>query len=190
MVISASLDMKLVRWVRFNWDLEKLPVPGDALPKHYHFTPATAANEADVRAVISRSFAHDTSWGDAIHEVNGMLDGWLERAFAAETGRGQCLTLRHGLRIIGATILIPDSLAENHLAPGPCVLMEYRNRGLGTALLGESLRQLREAGLTRASARAKLKSPVAKFLYRKFNGVPVSEEPPLLTAQPSLGKVA
>lgn len=173
--------MKLIRWVRFTWNLEKLPPLGIALPKHYHFVPATRADEAELRTVITRSFAHDTSWGDAIHEVNGMIDGWLERAFETENG-GQCLSLRHGLRIIGATILIPDSLVENHLSPGPCVLMEYRNRGLGAALLGESLRQLHEAGLARASARAKLKSPVAKFLYPKFNGTPTPDDTPLLAA--------
>lgn len=173
--------MKLVRWVRFTWNLEKLPELGNTLPKQYSFAPATSANAADVREVIARSFAHDTAWGDAIQEVNGMLDGWLERAFGEEGGGGQCLTLRHGLRIIGATILLPDAGLENHLEPGPCVLMEYRNRGLGTALLAESLRQLREAGLDRASARAKDNSPVAKFLYRKFNGSP-SPDSPLLAA--------
>ena len=102
--------------------------------------------------VICRSFAHDTAWGDAIHEVKGCsMAGW--NAFSIRKPAALMLTLRHGLRIIGAAILMPDCGAENHLAPGPCVLMEYRNRGLGTALLGESLRQLREAGLTRASAR-------------------------------------
>lgn len=174
--------MKLVRWVRFNWDLEKLPAIGEALPAHYHFAPAKPENQADVREVISRSFAHDTAWGDAIHVVNGMLDGWMERVFGEEAGSGQCLTLRHGLRIIGATILLPDALAEHHLEPGPCVLMEYRNRGLGTALLAQSLRQLREAGLSRACARAKDNSPVAKFLYPKFNGTPTPDDTPLVAA--------
>ena len=54
--------------------------------------------------------------------------------------------------MIGASILVPDPTRGNHLTPGPCVLMEYRNRGLGTALLEESLRQLRAAGLSRAVA--------------------------------------
>lgn len=173
--------MKLVRWVRFTWDLEKLPPLGIALPKHYHLVPATGADEAELRTVITRSFAHDTSWGDGIHEINGMIDGWLGRAFEREDG-GLCLTLRHGLRIIGATILIPNTLVENHICPGPCVLMEYRNRGLGTALLGEALRQLHEAGLASASARAKANSPVAKFLYPKFNGIPTPDDTPLLAA--------
>ena len=181
MVISAAQDMKLVQWVRFNWDLDKLPTPGAALPAHYALTAATCADEKELRAVIGRSFAHDTAWSDAIHEVNGMIDGWIERAFEAEKN-GICLTLRDGLRIIGATILIPDAAAGNHLSPGPCVLMEYRNRGLGTALLGESLRQLREAGLRRAVGLTKRNAPVAKFLYPKFNGVLTPADKPLIAA--------
>ena len=174
--------MKLVQWVRFTWDLDKLPPHRAALPAHYHFGAATRTDEKELRTVITRSFAHDTSWGDAIHEVNGMIDGWLERAFEPENG-GVCLALRHGLRIIGVAILIPDSLAENHLSPGPCILMEYRNRGLGTALLGESLHKLREAGLSRVVALAKSNAPVAKFLYPKFNGTPTSgDTKPLLAA--------
>jgi GNAT superfamily N-acetyltransferase len=173
--------MKLVPWVRFTWSLDMLPPLGMALPEHYHFGTAGPADEKEVRAVITRSFAHDNSWGGAIHEVNGMIDGWLERAFDSENP-GHCVALRHGLRIIGAAILIPDQAAEDHLTPGPCVLMEYRNRGLGTALLGESLRQLREAGLTRGGARARSSALVAKFLYPKFNGTLTPDDTPLLAA--------
>lgn len=173
--------MKLVQWIRFTWDLEKLPTSGTALPEHYHFAAAGRADEKELRALITRSFAHDTSWGDAIHEVNDMIAGWLDRAFEPEKG-GVCLALRHGARMIGATVLVPDPAAEDHLAPGPCVEMEYRNRGLGTALLGESLRQLREAGLSRAAAVAKSNGPVAKFLYPKFNGMVTPGTTPLLAA--------
>ncbi len=173
--------MRLVHWVRFTWDLDKLPLFGATLPKHYSFTVATRSDERELRMVIKRSFAHDTSWGDAIHEVNGMLDGWLERAFEPEKS-GLCLALRHGLRMIGAAVLIPDAVTENHLSPGPCVLMEYRNRGLGTALLAQSLFRLREAGLTRAVALTKSNAPVAKFLYPKFNGVLTPGDAPLLAA--------
>ena len=173
--------MKLVEWVRFTWELDKLPPLGAALPAHYSLTTANQTDEKELRAVIGRSFVQDSSWGDAIHEVNGMLDGWLERAFEPEKG-GICLALRHGLRMIGASVLIPDATAGNHLTPGPCVLMEYRNRGLGTALLGESLRQLRAAGLSRAAALTKDNAPAAKFLYPKFNGVVTTGDTPVLAA--------
>jgi ribosomal protein S18 acetylase RimI-like enzyme len=173
--------MKLVQWVLFTWELDKLPTLGTALPAHYSLTTANQTDEKELRAVIGRSFVQDTSWGDAMHEVNDMLDGWLERAFEPEKS-SICLALRHGLRMIGASILIPDVAAGNHLIPGPCVLMEYRNRGLGTALLGESLRQLRAAGLSRAAALTKDNAPAAKFLYPKFNGVVTPGDTPILAA--------
>ena len=173
--------MKLVRWVRFTWNLEE-PIAAEAtLPTHYHFAPGTEADENEIRTVITRSFAHDSFWGDAMHEVDSLLEGWLERALdpASEV---HCLTLRHGLRIIGAAILNPDPASENHLIPGPCVVLEYRNRGLGGALLGESLRVLRQAGLTQVHARAKMNSPVARFLYPKYNGTPAPDDTPMLAA--------
>ncbi|HEY1583747.1 MAG TPA: GNAT family N-acetyltransferase, partial [Chthoniobacterales bacterium] len=112
---------------------------------------------------------------------NAMLEGWLDHAFETEKPE-LCLALRHGTRMIGAAILNPDPAAEDHLVPGPCIQMEYRNRGLGSALLGESLRQLHEIGLTRAIALAKSNGPVARFLYPKFNGVVLPGTSPLLAA--------
>ncbi|MGH8094283.1 MAG: GNAT family N-acetyltransferase [Chthoniobacterales bacterium] len=173
--------MRLVQWVRFTWELDKLPAATPALPEHYHFALVGPAQEKELRAVIARCFAHDTSWGDAIHEINAMLAGWLERAFDPEKS-SVCIALCHGSRIIGATILDPEPTAADHLAPGPCVQMEYRNRGLGAALLGEGLRRLQEAGLTRVSAPAKRNGPVAKFLYPKFNGTVIAGTTPLLAA--------
>ena len=175
------VNMKLVHWVRFTWNFEELPRLGSVLPEHYHFAAATSVEEKELRAVIARSFAQDTSWGDAIHEVEHMIDGWLERAFAPE-GNSICLALRHGQRIIGASVLLPDPAMDDQLTPGPCVLMEYRNRGFGTALLEESLRQLHAAGLTKGSALAKSNAPVAKFLYPKFNSTPTPVDLPLLAA--------
>ena len=99
-----------------------------------------------------------------------MVETWLESAFDP-LAKAVVVALCHGTRIIGATILVPDPAAEDQFAPGPCVQMEYRNRGLGTALLAEGLRRLQEAGLSRATTIARSNGPVAKFLYPKFAGV-------------------
>jgi hypothetical protein len=173
--------MKLVHWVRFTWELDEFTALTPKLPEHYHFTVAGPVNEKELRAVIARSFAHDTSWGGAIHEVNGMVETWLESAFDP-LAKAIALALCHGTRIIGTTILVPDPAAEDQLAPGPCVQMEYRSRGLGTALLAEGLRRLQEAGLSRATTIARSDGPVARFLYPKFAGVVVPGTPPLLAA--------
>jgi predicted GNAT family acetyltransferase len=83
--------------------------------------------------------------------------------------------------VIGASALTTNPDATNHLLTGPCILMEYRNRGLATALLAESLIALREANLTVAHALTKQNSPASQFVYPKFNSTsePFEREPRL-----------
>ena len=160
--------MNLSNWIRFRWDLTQLPSFQNELPEHYEISPATAEDETELRKVISSSFVLDPAWSPAMQDVTERIELWLERAFASPT----CtfLALRHGLRIIGAAVISHDPEAEIHLTPGPCISMEYRNRGFGTRLLEQSLTKLREAGLKEAIGVAKENAPVTKFLYPKFNG--------------------
>jgi hypothetical protein len=160
--------MNLSNWIRFRWDLTQLPVFHTELPEHYEIGATTAEDEMELRKVISSSFVLDPSWSPAMQEVTERIELWLERAFASPT----CtfLALRHGLRIIGAAVISHDPAAEIHLTPGPCISMEYRNRGFGTRLLEQSLTKLCEAGLKEAFGVAKENAPVTKFLYTKFNG--------------------
>jgi ribosomal protein S18 acetylase RimI-like enzyme len=75
---------------------------------------------------------------------------------------------------------------ESNLLSGPCILPEYRNRGIGSTLLHSSLAFLRDAGLARASGVTKEGVPAAKFIYTKFNstGAPYDFEP-----QPVISKL-
>lgn len=163
--------MKLLNWVRFTWDLSDMSSEPVDLPNHYQIVPATNDDEKAVRTVLSRSFLLDPAWNPAIGEVMHSLQLWLDRTFVAK--ENTCLALRHGSRIIGASVLCLDPAAEDNFAPGPCILMEYRNRGFGTRLLQASLQRLHDSGLNRASGIARELSPVAKFLYPKYNGVAV-----------------
>ena len=174
--------MKLGNWVQFGWDLSDLPVLGQELPEHYQIGPAGEEEAADLRKVISSSFVLDPSWNADLQEVTEMIDGWLARAFESN-GDHTCIALRHGTRIIGASVLCLDPEAENHLAPGPCIQMEYRNRSFGTLLLEHALTSLREAGLSHARTMAKEQTAATRFLYPKFNGASAPHNfTPLLAA--------
>ncbi|MGH8100078.1 MAG: GNAT family N-acetyltransferase [Chthoniobacterales bacterium] len=175
--LLARRFMKLLGWVRFTWDLKKLPPLPTELPEHYHIGPATNDDELALRKVFSNSFMLDPIWNPAIGPIMQIVDAWLNQAIGADLTTG--LVLRHGQRVIGASILSFDPGAANHLAPGPSILMEYRNRGFGTSLFERSLHTLRQAGLVRASGIARENAPVARFLYPKFGGV---TEPLDLTA--------
>ena len=159
--------MRLSNWIRFTWDLTQLPAFDTELPEHYEIGPATAEDEMELRKIISTSFVLDPMWSPDLQEVTEKIEAWLDRAFASS----ECafLALRHGTRIIGASVLSMQADAEMHLIPGPCISMEYRNRGFGTRLLEKALTRLREAGLSQAAGVAKENVPASKFLYPKFN---------------------
>jgi N-acetylglutamate synthase-like GNAT family acetyltransferase len=159
--------MKLSNWIRFTWDLTQLPTFKNPLPEHYEIGLATAEDEKELRKIISSSFVLDPMWSPELQEVTEKIEGWLERAFASQAC--SFLALRHGTRIIGASVISTEPEADMHLIPGPCVSMEYRNRGFGTRLLEQALSRLREAGLQQATGLAKENLPVSKFLYPKFN---------------------
>jgi hypothetical protein len=161
--------MKLLGWVRYTWDLTSVNPPVLELPEHFQVEAATDEDEAELRKVFSSSFVLDPFWNPAVHEVMRTVDVLLNHAFASDLST--CLALRHGQRIIGASVISFDPAADNHLAPGPSVMMEYRNRGFGTVLFERSLQLLREAGLVRASGIARENAPAARFLYSKFGGV-------------------
>ena len=166
--------MNAINWIRFTWDLTALPEWESELPEHYQIAPAAKEDEKELRKVIASSFTLDPTWNPAMQEAMLTIEAWLDRA--SETETSVFLALRHGLRIIGAAVISVDPSAENHLSPGPCILMEYRNRGFGTRLLERSLATLRTAGLARACAVAKENSPVTKFLYSKFSSTAAPHE--------------
>ena len=159
--------MKLVRWTRFTWDLAKLPAESGLLEAHYHIRPVTREEEKTVRAVISSSFALDMNWSDTLKTMQEWLEARLDEVFEHKVI--PCLVVTHGTRVIGASPLDPNREADCHLVSGPCVLNEYRNRGIGTELLFQSLNALREAGFEKVRAITKSNVPVAKFIYTKFH---------------------
>ena len=173
--------MKLLNWVQFEWDLGALPDGEASLPGHYRIDRASADDEVALRKLFSSAFLLDPSWNPAIAQTMQAIQPWLDDSFVSATKT--CLALRHGSRIIGASVVSTRPESENHLAPGPCVLIEYRNRGFGGALLQRSLKLLADAGLTKAVAITRPNAPVAKFLYPKFGGSVIgTEAAPLLAA--------
>jgi ribosomal protein S18 acetylase RimI-like enzyme len=172
--------MKLSNWIQFRWDLTRLPAFDSPLPEHYEITRATAEDETELRKIISTSFVLDPAWNSATQEVMAAIELWLQPAFTSEAV--DCFALKHGVRIIGAAVISKNPEAEIHLAPGPCVSLEYRNRGFGTRLLEQSLTKLREAGLKEAIGIVHENAPAAKFLYTKFNSTPTPHDSTSLVA--------
>ncbi len=161
--------MKLVRWKRFTWDLTKLPTPAPTLAERYCIRPALPDDREAVTSLILATFTLDSAWADTLATVKEWLSAHIGAAFANEVAAAVVIT--HGQRIIAASAVTTDPDADTNLLSGPCVSMEYRNRGLGTALLYHTLMQLRQSGLEHANGVTKSNVAVAKFMYPKFGAI-------------------
>jgi predicted N-acetyltransferase YhbS len=158
--------MKLVRWTRFTWDLEKLPPVDLSLDSHYRIRPILREEEKLIRDVVISAFSLDMDWADTLKTMQEGFEADMAEVFTRKESFG--LVVTHGSRIIGASVLDIAKDSENHLVTGPSVLVEYRNRGLGSALLYQSLQFLHDHEVEFARGLTKNHAPAAKFLYPKF----------------------
>lgn len=167
--------MKLVNWVQFSWDLSKNPPSCPALSPSFSIRRATADDEAAVRSIVLSSFTLDSDWNSFFGEIRPLLEEALAEVFH-EKDDPFCLVLVHGPRVIGASGLNAERDARQNLVTGPCLALEYHNRGFGTALLAHSLQALREAGLTTVRGETKRGSATEQFLYPKFGAVRLDDK--------------
>jgi ribosomal protein S18 acetylase RimI-like enzyme len=161
--------MRLVRWKRYTWDLAQLPKFEPRIASYFTIRTASRDEEKTVRSVIFAAFGLDTAWGDSFKSVRGFIESQLTSSFIHKAV--PCLVITHGVRIIAASALNVNEDAPTNLVSGPCVLSEYRSRGLGTTLLYESLMHLKTAGLAKANGICKDAVPAGRFVYPKFGSV-------------------
>ena len=161
---------------RFSWNLKELPQSAAEIPAPFTLRAAGEQEKDEAISLVQASYNLDPEWsGCATHIGTTILPGSI-KAMAKEPN---CLFVQHGNRVIAASIFEPEPEAGGvHLVSGPCVLIEYRSRGIGGALLGATLEALRERGVTEVFGQTRPKSPSAKYLYTKFGGKEVPVETP------------
>lgn len=160
--------MKAVNWVCYSWNLANFASVCPEVVPPYAVRRAALEDLSMVKTIVLSSFTLDSEWNPFLREVRPRIEALLASAFD-EKSEPLCLVVAHGSRIIGASLLSADREAANHLLTGPCISMEYRNRGLATVLLAQSLLALREAGLQEARGVTKQGSTASHFIYTKFD---------------------
>jgi ribosomal protein S18 acetylase RimI-like enzyme len=138
------------------------------LASRYTVEAATLEDRELLLAAVSRSVSMEPAWSDDMTARVKLAEEIIQTAFPS--GEVTFVAIKHGARIIG-TVAIRDAGDQvSNLPLGVCVLNEYRCRGLGTYLLYESLRRLKERGLDEARLVTKKGLPADRFLYTKFSG--------------------
>ena len=156
--------------VRFSWKLADLTPGGAPIPKPFVLRQAGEQELEDALRVIQASYNLDPDWSGCAKHIDEVVLPGVRKVFQDEA---TCLFLQHGNRVIAASAYNPNPEDGIHLVTGPCVFIEYRNRGIGGALLHATLEALRERGVTEAYGQARPGTPSAKFLCSKFGGQPV-----------------
>lgn len=170
-----AIPSKPVKLVKFQWDLTKLPVLVPEAPRPYILRAASDEELEDAQRVVRASYCLDPEWSGCDRYIEDKVIPGVVEAFTED---GDCLFVMHGNRIIGASAFLPAPEADQaHLVTGPCVLTEYRSRGIGSALLAATLQALRERGASEAVVFTRPKSPAAKFLLPKFGGQEIAPPP-------------
>jgi len=118
--------MKKTGWVNFVWDLAGNELSAITTPRQYRLRLVNATQREQLQAVIEKSFALDPGWNAALHMIDTQVKSSIAAAFDSESANW--LALQHGARIVGGTLLMADPDAPAQFVPGPCILMEYRNR--------------------------------------------------------------
>lgn len=156
-------------WLRFTWSLSAVPEPVPSKISPIVVRPATPEQERDVIDVLAKSTSLDSSLGDAARILQHYFTELAPRLWKNKERRS--LAAFHGERVIGASVYLVGAEEPFHLASGPCVMSEYRSRGIGEMLLHSTLYDLRQCGLESASGVCREHSVLAKYLYPKFGGV-------------------
>jgi ribosomal protein S18 acetylase RimI-like enzyme len=160
--------MKLSVWVQFTWKLKALAAETAKLASRYSAESATLDDRDLLLAAVTRSMSMEPAWSDDLSAREKLAEEIIQTAFPA--GEVAFIAIKHGTRIIGASAIRDAGDKVSNLPLGVCVLNEYRCRGLGTFLLHESLRRLKERGLDEARLVTRKGLPADRFLYPKFGG--------------------
>lgn len=168
-----SITSRPVALARYSWNLKELPPGVGEISAPFVLRTAGEQEADEAVSLVQASYNLDPEWSGCALHIKGTVLPSVMKALAKEP---TCLFVLHGNRIIAASVFDCDPAAgEVHLISGPCVLIEYRNRGLGGALLGATLQALRERGLSEVTGRTRPNSASAKYLCPKFGGKLVRE---------------
>jgi len=158
----------MISWLCFEWQTQNLP-DHSSLVAPLLVRAAKKSDGEAVAKVLKSAFSADSTWGDVNRSVAVKLAAATGEVFSAENPH--CMVIVHGNRVIGASLMDVGAEAPNHLLSGPCILHEYRNRGLASALLAASLDHLCKNDIKTARGITRENSLTSRFVYPKFGGV-------------------
>jgi ribosomal protein S18 acetylase RimI-like enzyme len=152
-------------WVRYRWDLTQLPVSLSP-PATYNFRLATPAEAARLTEVVLAAYAAEPAWAPQLSTIAERMTQRIRETIGQ--ANAAYLVVEQNDVVVGVSGVAETHWTDQQLLTGICVLPAHQRRGLGTFLLGESLRWLRERGLAQAQVYTEKDSMADRRLYSRF----------------------
>ncbi|MFV0337296.1 MAG: hypothetical protein ACK5LK_03515 [Chthoniobacterales bacterium] len=151
----------------YSWDLSKFVPTAPELSQGFAWQDSRELEGC--LPVIKKALLSDNS----IYPTTDFFENYLAAMaglFHSKDHSALSIYLTHGSRIIGASVLHCTTDAKIHLFSGPCILLEYRGRGLGGLLFQKSLATLANQGIQTVRGICTVRSNLQKYLYPKYGG--------------------
>jgi ribosomal protein S18 acetylase RimI-like enzyme len=153
------------RWVRHQWDLTHLQV-AVSRPVGYSFRLATPAEAARLTEVVLAAYAAEPAWALQLSAIAERMTERIQETIG-QPDAAYLVVEQDGV-VVGVSGVAEAHWTDQQLLTGICVLPAHQRRGLGTYLLGESLRWLRGRGLARAQVYTERDSVADRGLYPRL----------------------
>jgi GNAT superfamily N-acetyltransferase len=138
------------------------------LPQPYRAGRATSDQFSDVVGVVVAAYASDPTWARIIDRIRDRM-----RPRIAETlGKpgAAYITVAGDGELVAVSGVATQHWTDQTLLTGICVIPGHQRRGIGTWLLGASLRCLREMGLDSARVYTEAGSLADRKIYPLYGG--------------------
>ena len=155
-------------WVRYTWDLARLTGSDHRPPSPFQVATLMPGDDLAVLQVVLEAYGSDPVWAAMLPAIEQRM-----RARVAETlGQSFCeyIALVGPAGAVAVSGIAREHWTDQNLLTGVCVRPEFQRRGLGTFLLGYSLRRLHAMGLTMARVYTESGSLADRKIYPLFGG--------------------
>jgi N-acetylglutamate synthase-like GNAT family acetyltransferase len=153
-------------WIRFSWDLKKLPAEEPKAGAGLEVRVGEEEESQAIAIVVERSYQAEQGWGVIRPQrMKELKDIILRRMDEKDI---KILVLQDGRRLVGASVLCTAAESPRQLVSGVCVLEEYHCRGWGSLLLWRSLKFLADMGMEKASVVTRSNVNAHRYLYSKY----------------------
>lgn len=153
------------KWVRFDWPLSGRDFEV-SVADGYRLRAALSDDLSAIRRVVVTSYASDAVWAGKTDAIEQGVGGRI-RERISDPGAHFVVAEQDG-RLVGLNGVALTSPTKMNFLTGICVDPAHQGRGLGAALLGQSLVWLRDQGLESATVTTDA-GAVAARIYERFD---------------------